>query len=155
MELLIRILKTNGLFPDFSDEELMLIISLCQKINLPKGRVIFRENQQDDGGVYLIEEGIVRVTKGSRQKEKVLAMFGIGNIFGEMSFLDAKPRSANVQVDEDVICHKLLPGKMKEIEKNAPRTAVKLLRVFIEKLTARLRQTDEALIGQEGKIIIT
>jgi CRP/FNR family transcriptional regulator, cyclic AMP receptor protein len=155
MEMLLRILKTNGVFPDFSDEELYLVASLSQRMDLKKGEAVFKENQQDDAGVFFIEEGIVRITKTCTGKDKVLAMFGMGNIFGEMSFLDKRPRSATVTADEDVVLYKLLPEKIKELEKNAPRTAVKLLRVFIEKLTARLRQTDDALVDHEEKIIVT
>jgi len=155
MEMLIRILKTNGVFPDFSDEELFLIVSLSERITMKKGHIIFQENQRDDGGVFFIEEGIVKITKACPGKEKILAMFGMGNIFGEISFLDRRPRSATVVVDEDVVLYKLLPEKLSELEKNAPHTAVKLLRVFIEKLTARLRQTDDALVDHEEKIIIT
>ncbi|MCD4812892.1 cyclic nucleotide-binding domain-containing protein [bacterium] len=154
MEMMIRILKTHAMFEEFSDEEFLLIMNMCERQEYKKGDRVFEEAQADHG-VYFIEEGIVRITKINSGKEKVIAMFGMGNIFGEMSFLDMHPRSATVTVDEDAVLFCLRPEQLTSLEKNTPRTAVKLLRVFIEKLTARLRQTDDALVEQADRIIIT
>lgn len=155
MEMFLRILKTNDVFKRFANEELLLLVKLCEKVKHKRGEKVFAEKQSDDCAVYFIEEGIIKIVKGSAGKETTLAMFGMGNIFGEMSFLDGQARSAAIVADEDLVLYKLLPEKMRELEKNAPETAIKLLRVFVEKLISRLRQTDDALVGKKAKIIIT
>jgi CRP-like cAMP-binding protein len=119
--------------------------------------VIFTENADDEGAVYFIEGGIVKIIKRAEGQRQVLAMFGLGNVFGEMSFLNPGPRSATATADEDVVLHKLLPTRLDDLEAQAPATAIKLYKVFIVKLVARLRQTDDALMKKErgASIIVT
>jgi CRP-like cAMP-binding protein len=155
MDMFIQILKGNRTFAEFTDEELNMVLGMCEKVKYPKGEIIFRENESDDASVYFIEEGMVQVSKTGKDKEKIIAMFGMGNIFGEMSFLDKYARSATVTALEATTVYKLAPGKMPELVSKSSRTAMKLLGVFIKKLTMRLRQTDEALVEQEDKIIVT
>ena len=47
--------------------------------------------------MYVVQSGKVKVVKGGGNKETVLAVLNAGDIFGEMSLLDAKPRSATVK----------------------------------------------------------
>lgn len=47
--------------------------------------------------MYVVQSGKVKVVKSSGNKETVLAVLNEGDIFGEMSLLDAKPRSATVK----------------------------------------------------------
>jgi len=157
MDMFINILKGNSLFTTFSDAELMLLMQLCERQQLPKGSVVFTENAEDEGAVYFIEAGIVKIIKRAEGQRQVLAMFGLGNVFGEMSFLNPGPRSATATADEDVVLHKLLPTRLGELEAQAPGTAIKLYKVFIVKLVARLRQTDDALMKKErgASIIVT
>ncbi|MBW1804196.1 MAG: cyclic nucleotide-binding domain-containing protein, partial [Deltaproteobacteria bacterium] len=60
------------------------------------GRHIFEEGDQGDGAYFLIE-GKVKVVGLSRNyNEILLGELGEGEIFGEMSLIDDKPRSATV-----------------------------------------------------------
>ncbi len=155
MDMLINVLKQNPLFAEFTDGEILLVIQLCEPIRLKKGEVIFQEGDQDDGAVYFIEEGIIKIFKEANGERKVLAMFGVGNVFGEMSFLHPGPRSASAMADEEAGLCKLVPSKFKGLETQAPHTAVKLLKVFSSKIVMRLRQTDDALMKHGPQIIVT
>jgi CRP-like cAMP-binding protein len=157
MDMFINILRGNSLFANFSDAELMLLLRLCERQEVPKGVAVFTENARDDGAVYFIEAGIVKIIKHAEGQRQVLAMFGLGNVFGEMSFLSPGPRSATATADEDVVLHKLLPTRLSELEVQAPVTAIKMYKMFMVKLVARLRQTDDALMKKEhgASIIIT
>lgn len=154
MNFMVTILKGNTFFKAFSDGELLLLLQFAERRHLRKGEVVFREGDRDDGAVYFIEEGIVKILKEHAGQRKVLAMFGLGNVFGEMSFLDPGPRSATVVADEDTVIHALHPEAFHRLEADAPGMAIKLLKVFNAKLVARLRETDEALVRKDPKIII-
>ena len=155
MSVMVEVLNKSINFVNLTDGEIMLLIQLCQPICKKKGEIVFNEGELDDCGVYFIEEGVIKIIKVTEEKRKMLAMFGLGNMFGEMSFFTPTPRSATAVVDEDVILHKLIPSKFEELEHQAPLTAIKILKIFINKLAGRLRQTDEALMQARGKIIIT
>ncbi len=47
--------------------------------------------------MYVVQSGNVKVVKKSGDSEVVLAVLNEGDMFGEMSLLDAKPRSATVK----------------------------------------------------------
>lgn len=155
MDMIITILKENPLFADFTESELIQLVQCCEKITVPKGRTVFHENAEDDNAAYFIEEGVIKVVKEAEGQRKILAMFGMGNIFGDMSFLSPGPRSATVVTDEDAVLYKLPPAKLTELETRSPYTALKLLKIFTAKLVTRLRQTDDALMQKGQRIIIT
>lgn len=60
------------------------------------GDVIVQEGTESRE-MYVIQSGRVKVVKGSGNTEAVLAILKDGDMFGEMSLLDAKPRSATVK----------------------------------------------------------
>src|SRR4029434_16810 len=59
------------------------------------GEVIVQENDLGETA-YLIEQGQVEVSKELDGQHVHLAYLGAGAIFGEMSMIDEKPRSATV-----------------------------------------------------------
>jgi CRP/FNR family transcriptional regulator, cyclic AMP receptor protein len=59
------------------------------------GEVIIKENDFGDTA-YLIEQGQVEVSKELDGQTVHLAYLRAGEIFGEMSMIDEKPRSATV-----------------------------------------------------------
>lgn len=69
------------------------------------GAVIFEEGYPADG-VYLICSGQVKVIRNRAGTEITLATLGEGSIFGEMAFINARPRSATVIATEDTWCYK-------------------------------------------------
>ena len=67
------------------------------------GEVIVQENDFGETA-YLIEQGQVEVSKALDGQTVHLAYLGVGEIFGEMSMIDEKPRSATVTaVTETVV----------------------------------------------------
>lgn len=64
------------------------------------GDVIVEEGSESRV-MYIIQSGNVKVVKGHGKMETALAILKEGDIFGEMSLLDAKPRSATVKAMGD------------------------------------------------------
>ncbi len=60
------------------------------------GDVIVQEGTESRE-MYVVQSGQVKVVKGDGSSEAVLAILKDGDMFGEMSLLDAKPRSATVK----------------------------------------------------------
>ncbi|GAB4437432.1 MAG: Crp/Fnr family transcriptional regulator [bacterium] len=83
-------------------ESLKTFLNGLKPLFVSKGRLKAFDNEEcifykDDPGdkVYLIEKGIVKIINYSEDgKELVFAILHDGDIFGEMSVFDKKPRSA-------------------------------------------------------------
>lgn len=67
----------------------------------PKDTMIFSEGQPGQE-LYIIQKGSVSITKIVDNNEVLLAVLKQGDIFGEMSLLEDKPRSASAIAHEDV-----------------------------------------------------
>jgi CRP-like cAMP-binding protein len=155
MPMIVQVLKNMELFSPFSEEELALLVQHCEEVRAPKGTVLFSEGQKDDGAMFFVQEGVVKIVKGAPPAQSLLAMFGMGNLFGEMSFLDSGPRSATAVADEPCVLYKLVPDRFYEYGSQSPKAAMKMFKVFISKLVKRLRETDEALVSKDRRIIVS
>lgn len=65
------------------------------------GTLIVKENEVSQK-MYVIKKGRARVFKNYLGQRITLAVLGEGEIFGEMGFVDAQPRSASVQALTDM-----------------------------------------------------
>ena len=62
-----------------------------RQMEVPEGFVVIRDGDAA-GSMFFILDGLVEVTKD----ERLLAVLEPGEVFGEMSLVDGRPRSANV-----------------------------------------------------------
>ena len=110
--------------------------------NFPKGAVLFREGELNKE-MYIVRSGMVRITKKIRDMEKVLAVLGPGEFFGEMATLLDKPRSATAEVVEDSLLIVMDPQTFKTMILGNVDIALKILK----KLAGRLLEADEKIEG--------
>ena len=67
------------------------------------GEVLFREDEPGNT-MFVIQQGQVRITKGTRDGTKTLAILGPGEFFGEMAILNSKPRTATAEALSPLRC---------------------------------------------------
>src|SRR5215468_6000976 len=106
----------------------------CMVITLRQyeaGEVIVQENDFGDTA-YLIEQGQVEVSKELDGQTVHLAYLGAGEIFGEMSMIDEKPRSATVTAVTETVVSALRRDDFFHSFQTDPKVALALnwLRVF-------------------------
>lgn len=141
-------LKETGLFRDLGDEELARLCSIAVEETFAKGAVIFKE--RDAGGkCYVVETGVVEVGRTDELTRKFvrLARLERGESFGEMAFLDERPRAATA-VAAIVPETKCLSWECRAFEKliaTDPALGVRVYRGLLRRLCARQRQTDETI----------
>lgn len=104
-----------------------------------EGEIIFKEGEPGDE-IYLIDRGEVKIFKEIEGKEKVLAILGEGEVFGEMSVLDGKPRSASAMATKDTILRIMNREALIEYIKQNP-----FMEYLINTLIERLRIADEQI----------
>jgi CRP-like cAMP-binding protein len=103
----------------------------------PQGEVLFREGEVGKE-MYVIQSGIVSVSKKVRNVEKILATLGAGEFFGEMAIISNKPRTATAVVVEPARC---LVIDQKTFEAMVCTNAEIAVRM-IKKLADRLQEAD-------------
>jgi CRP/FNR family transcriptional regulator len=145
----IALLRNVGVFTGLSEEDLAAIAEVSVSRRFETGEVAFREG---DGGdtCYVVRSGLARaVRQHSDGRSITLAHFGTGDIFGELAMFDEEPRSATVDVIEEVEVV-AIPGRdMQRLMREHPEIAVKL----IAALAQRLRATNERLARQSFQTV--
>ena len=105
----IEILKKNDLFKQLDETELQAVAELTKTRKVAINTFVINEGD-DDSSMYIIKEGTVNVMLANDEgKEMILTTLKAGDQFGELSLLDAEPRSANVisnQKCEFLVIHK-------------------------------------------------
>jgi len=94
---------------------------------------------------YVLHTGIVKITQqvpGS--EERLLALRGPGEFFGEMALIDDSPRSASVTAATDVAVIEITEGVFDQVLANSPTLALTLLR----QAHSILRNTMQQQIGE-------
>ncbi|MBF0284326.1 MAG: SLC26A/SulP transporter family protein [Magnetococcales bacterium] len=111
------------------------------------GETLFHRGDAGDE-MYLIRRGRVRVVlplEGGRIH--ILAIFGQGNFFGEMAFLDRGKRSTDAVADAPTVLFGLSRRRFEEFSQNNPVTAQKVLGRLARALSIRLRYTNAELMA--------
>ncbi len=147
---LIPVLRSIPLFAGLGQEDLTRLAGSLIRRRYPRGQAIFHKG--DEGGsLYILQSGRVKVVIPSSQgEEMILAILSAGEILGELSLIDGKPRSATVETLEEteVLCLRrddflgFLASRFDAV-----------LRV-LEVLSRRLRDTD-ALLAETHFLDIT
>lgn len=95
-------LKNTDLFNQVDDEDLVALIDRMERLNYAKGDILFHEGDYGDT-MYVITKGRIRIfIKDSAGKEITLTHYGVEEIFGELTPIDERPRSAGAAADEDL-----------------------------------------------------
>jgi CRP-like cAMP-binding protein len=76
------------------DRDVARIKAFTESRNFAKGEVVFRQGDQSRE-LYVIDEGELEICKDAPPEPPMpLALLGRGDFFGEMAFVDRRPRSA-------------------------------------------------------------
>jgi len=115
-----------------------------------RAQVLFRE--RDPGGsVFALRSGRVRVVVAARAgRELTLAEKGPGELLGELSAIDGRPRSATAVALEATETVVISAEQFNRLLDAHPRLAVRLLRVLV----AQVRATDRDLSDREGATLL-
>lgn len=139
----VLLLKSTDIFSGTEEQELIDIAHIMEDIELEEGVVIFDKGEVGKS-MYLIYKGLVRVHDGDHE----FAKLGESEIFGELSVLDAEPRSASVTTLSECGFLKLDQEPLFEVLRSNP----KILTGILHTLCRRLRVTDEKNVAYSRQI---
>ena len=130
-------LKRLGFFRGFSDVEIWSLVRASDWQTYSPGDMIIREGDTDHS-FFILLSGVVTVEKGGQ----VMGNLKEGDCFGEMGFLSNTERTASVFAKTDTNIIRL---NASTLERADPSTQNRFLKVFVETLIGRLKNTTSAL----------
>lgn len=153
----IEILRSVNIFAGLSDEELEQIGEYITERELPKGAVLYEQGEPGDA-LYIVRAGRLKATvTDASGRERVLAIYGNGDFFGELALVSAQPRTATVTAVTD---SNLLVLRREDFEKflaNNLQAMRRIIGVITERQTmtqtVALRQTVERQTVTLGKVL--
>ncbi|MFH1853324.1 MAG: cyclic nucleotide-binding domain-containing protein [Candidatus Neomarinimicrobiota bacterium] len=144
-------LKQVPIFRDFSNREFREIEKLIhQRIYKPE-EYIFKRLAPGEG-MFIILSGQVEIfAEDAQGVRNVFAVLKEGDFFGEMSLLDAEPRSAAAMaIDHTVLLGFFRPDLMSLLDRN-PDLGNKILLNLARVVVERLRHTNNLLTQAQEK----
>src|SRR4051812_10720388 len=133
-------LRRIPLFRPMTYKELLAILGIARGRQFQKGDTIIKEGDPGDE-LFILFRGSVEVAKSGM----VIAQLHAGGHFGEMGLVDQAPRSATVVAIEDTSAISVDRESLLRLMRKDPLIAVKLLWSFVQVLSERLRNTNDAL----------
>lgn len=125
------LLREQPFFVDLTDDELKVLAKIMNKKDFKTGDTIFRESEEG-ASLYVLKKGEVKACKTAPDGEAfTLTIMKDGEIFGEMSFLDGRPRSATLVAISDVETYVLDRDDFEGIIDENPRLVYKLMRNIV------------------------
>lgn len=147
-------LKMLGKVPAFeylSYQELLKVLSMGDLVKVGAGQVLCREGEAG-GEMMLVLSGAADVTKSGKNIRRL----GQGDVFGEMSMIDAAPRSATVTAAAATNLLAFPRDSLFTLFREDPTLSVKFLWGVTMEMNKRLRAASNQLVGkpeQEGAAV--
>ncbi|MBI9105980.1 MAG: cyclic nucleotide-binding domain-containing protein [Spirochaetales bacterium] len=99
----------------------------------PKDTMIFSESQPGQE-LYIIQKGSVKISKIVNDNEQLLALLKPGDIFGEMSLLENKPRSASAIAHDETVLMAVNNANFNRMVASQPQIISKLTQLLSERI---------------------
>ena len=143
-------LKQVPVFKDFSNKEFLELEKLIHHRQYKINDFIFK-NRAPGEGMYIIMQGSVKITIGTRNNnENILAELEEGDFFGELALFDDEPRSANAIATTDSQLLGFFTQDLMSLQERNPILGQKILFNLGGVLGERLRGTNSLLINSQS-----
>ncbi|MFZ2956019.1 MAG: Crp/Fnr family transcriptional regulator [Candidatus Ozemobacteraceae bacterium] len=137
-----RDLRDIPFFSGFTKAEAMAIAELMEEKEYQEGEVIFDEKTPHDC-LFFILKGRVTIFKEVRGTGNFLTILEKDDLFGEVSFIDAKAPSASAKAIEAVRLGIFTPLQFKKISEANPALGIKFMFQLMRELARRFRIVNE------------
>jgi CRP/FNR family cyclic AMP-dependent transcriptional regulator len=135
------VLRRAPLFAALDDEASAALRANMSEVMLERGDSLFHEGDPGDR-LYVVIEGKIKLGRTSVDgRENLLAVFGPGEMFGELSLFDPGPRSATATALGETRLLALAHDDLKPVLAGRPEVAASMLQV----VARRLRRTNESM----------
>ncbi len=141
--------KVLYILGQLSDEDIEWMLTVGARERVAAGAALIREGRANDE-LYIVLEGALSVSTKANQ-EKEVARLGVGEIIGEISFVDSRPPSATVTAAHDALVFKLGRALLSQRLETDTAFAARFYRALAVFLASRLRATTSRLGYSAGR----
>ncbi len=145
----ISLLKRIPIFAHLGYNELVKVVGLTTLRKSAAGEDIVSEGHLGDE-LFVVLAGEAEVVQGT----EILAVLQAGVHFGEMAMIDNAPRSATVRAKVDCNLLVMRRAEFFSLIRSEPVIATKMLWSFVNVLSGRLRETNEALRSTREEVSV-
>lgn len=146
-----NLLYLVDIFSELEVDQLNDIGETCEWLRVARGKEVISQKQQTTD-IYFIVEGRVAAKGYSVDgKEVTYAEIAAGQIFGEFSAIDRKPRSAAIEALEDSYLARMDPGQFRRLIVDYPTIGLKLAELLVRKnrnMTERMFEYSTMVVHQ-------
>ncbi|MCI0416833.1 PAS domain S-box protein [bacterium] len=140
----LSLLRKTRLFKALTQKEILQISKILRLKNFKKGKTILKEGG-NEGSLYIVKKGELKVSHLIRGRRRDLGTFRAGDHFGEISFIDRKPRSATVHTSEESELWVMNRKHFDTLLKRDSGLQIKILEALLEDLCNKLRDRKFSL----------
>ncbi len=135
------VLSRAPLFEALDEDGAKALRSMLNDVELPRGDRLFDEGDAGDR-LYVVLEGKIKLTRAASDgRENLLSVLGPGEMFGELSLFDPRPRTASAVAITDARLAALAHADLLSWLTGRPDVALHLLRA----LAQRLRRANDVM----------
>lgn len=135
------VLKRAPLFNALDDEDARALRRQMTEVKLSRGEHLFMEGDHGDA-LYVVLDGKVKLTRAATDgRENLLVVIGPGEMFGELSLFDPRPRTSSASAVTDTVLASLKHEALLPWLRERPEVSMHMLRALVQ----RLRRSNDVV----------
>jgi CRP/FNR family cyclic AMP-dependent transcriptional regulator len=135
------VLKRAPLFDGLDNESARVLRRQMSEVKLSRGEHLFLEGQDGDR-LYVVLDGKLKLTRAASDgRENLLAVLGPGEMFGELSLFDPRPRTQGASAVTEATVAALAHDALRQLLLERPEVSMHMMQA----LARRLRRANDVV----------
>ena len=128
------VLRRAPLFNGLDDESARTLRRHTSEVKLSRGEHLFLEGQDGDR-LYVVLDGKIKLTRAAVDgRENLLSVLGPGEMFGELSLFDPRPRTSSASAVTDATLAALAHDALRPWLLERPEVSMHMLQALVRRL---------------------
>lgn len=148
-------LENFNIFKDLSKESLKELERITSMQDIPKNQPIYFP-KEPSSSIFFLKKGRVKLTRISGEgKEMILALVNMGEVFGEMAYLDEGERNDFATALDDCLVCAINKNEFKDFVEKNPGLNIKITKLIGLKLKKYSERIEELVFKDAEQRVIS